>query len=171
MVSAAAFDRLFGNAQRTAVHLEMRDIYIADDPAFLAWQKDGTMILDDPDSEHWTALVRKSVAHGVVVRRARIVSEPVSEYIRYEHATTAPFNVAAGELVRWLPRRQATDLALPGNDFWLFDGVDLLINHFSGNGDWIDTEMVSNPDVIKLCSEAFEAVWARATDNAAYQAA
>lgn len=35
---------------------------------------------------------------------------------------SAGHNVKAGEEVRWLPRRQASDLALPGNDFWLFDG-------------------------------------------------
>jgi hypothetical protein len=32
-------------------------------------------------------------------------------------------NAAAGEDVRWLPRRRASDLALPGTDFWVLDGV------------------------------------------------
>jgi Family of unknown function (DUF6879) len=34
---------------------------------------------------------------------------------------TAGLNIAAGEEVRWLPRRRASDLRLPGNDFWLLD--------------------------------------------------
>ncbi|MEO3840578.1 DUF6879 family protein [Streptomyces sp. B22F1] len=29
---------------------------------------------------------------------------------------------AQPEAVMWLPRRRASDIALPGNDFWLFDG-------------------------------------------------
>ena len=45
------------------------------------------------------------------MRRARVVSEPVTDYIRYEHDLTFA-NVAAGELVRWLPRRNAADIAV-----------------------------------------------------------
>jgi hypothetical protein len=59
--------------------------------------------------------VADAVARGVTVRRARVVSEPVGDYIRYEHACTAQ-NIAAGEDVRWLPRRLASDLLIPGND-------------------------------------------------------
>ncbi len=55
---------------------------------------------------------------GVIIRRTRIVSEPVSEYIRWEHEITSA-NAEAGEDVRWLPPRRASDLLLPGNDFWV----------------------------------------------------
>jgi len=73
---------------------------------------------------------------GSKIRRARVVSEPVTEYIRFEHAITADLNVAAGEQVRWLPRRRASDLALPGSDFWLFDDQLIIFNHFAGDGSW-----------------------------------
>jgi len=39
---------------------------------------------------------------GVQIRRVRIVSEPVTDYIMFEHATTGS-NVAAREDVCWLP--------------------------------------------------------------------
>ncbi|WP_438948653.1 DUF6879 family protein [Streptomyces atratus] len=58
----------------------------------------------------------EKAARGVRVLRARVVSEPVTEYIRFEHAITDA-NLRAGEEVRWLPRRRASTLALPGNDF------------------------------------------------------
>ncbi|MBB5120058.1 hypothetical protein FHS36_003496 [Streptomyces eurocidicus] len=119
----------------------------------------------DPESENWSGwvpLVRETVARGVVARRARIVSEPVTEYIRYEHAST-PVNLAAGELVRWLPRRKALDVALPGADFWLFDGRLVRFNIFTGDGDWADPrcEMTGDPAVARLCASAFEVVWER----------
>ncbi|MFE5863718.1 DUF6879 family protein [Streptomyces virginiae] len=41
-------------------------------------------------------------------------------------------NPHAGEQVRRLPRRQASDIALPGNDCWVFDGEMVLFNRFSG---------------------------------------
>src|SRR5213078_2293926 len=99
------------------------------------------------------------VGRGVEVRRARIVSEPVSEYIRFEHYLTPFVNVRAGEQVRWLPRRRATDLALPGNDFWLLDGRIVLVNHFTGEGESADHDVLEDPALAKLCATAFEAVW------------
>lgn len=71
----------------------------------------------------WIELVSAAVSRGVDVHRACIVSEPISPYVRHEYEITSGHNVKAGEAVRWLPRRQASDLALPGNDFWLFDGT------------------------------------------------
>jgi hypothetical protein len=112
-------------------------------------------------------LIRRTVARGVVVRRARIVSEPVSAYIRYEHAGTV-VNVAAGELVRWLPRRRASDIALPGNDFWLFDGRVVKWNHFTGDGSSGGGEVTDDPASARLCADAFEAVWSRAVPHDAY---
>jgi hypothetical protein len=57
-------------------------------------------------------IVRAAVACGVTFRRVRVVSEPLSEYMLWEHACTGT-NVQAGEDVRWLPRTNAADLLLP----------------------------------------------------------
>src|SRR5437868_12651009 len=147
----------------------MRDAYMLDDPNYHAWQGGRRPDPDDRTSwwRPWLQTIMDTVERGGEVRRARIVSEPASDYIRYEYDLTFS-NVCAGEQVRWLPRRQATGLALPGNDFWLFDDERLLINHFSGNGDWIDVERIDDPDVIKMCAEAFEAVWQRAIPSNVY---
>ncbi|NWF31279.1 hypothetical protein HW130_34500 [Streptomyces sp. PKU-EA00015] len=170
--SAPRFDDLLAAAERSAVHLEMRDQYgvsgEADD--FNTWLSTGKCDTD-PGSAYWAPwvdLISKAVARGVTVRRARIVSEPVTDYIRYEHAGTA-VNVQAGEQVRWLPRRQASDIALPGNDFWLFDGRLVRWNHFTGNGASAGPEDVEDPAVAKLCGDAFEAVWERAVPHDQYQ--
>lgn len=70
----------------------------------------------------------------------------------------------AGEQIRWPPRRRATDIAFPGNDFWVFDNQTVLVLHFTGDGetapDWM--ELTTDPTVLKLCASAFEAVWERA---------
>ena len=158
-------------AQRSAVHLEMRDSYMLDDPAFLAWQQGKRLDRADRASwwRPWCDTVAEAVGRGVVMRRLRIVSEPVTDYIRYEYDVTHP-NVAAGELVRWLPRRRTTDIALPGVDFWLFDGQVALFNHFTGDGQWAepDMETTTDPTVVKLCGSAFEAVWERGIDHEQY---
>ncbi len=80
-------------------------------------------------------------------------------------------NIAAGEQVRWLPRRRASDLALPGNDFWVFDDRLVRFGHFAGDGTGIGHEMSHDPAVIKLCAAAFEAIWERAIDHKNYRPA
>ena len=122
MTEPPDFDRLFPSVARSAVHLEMRDDYGGSSPAFAAWRESRPYDRSGPDAA-WHALVGSVIQRGATVRRARIISEPASDYIRFEYEVTPAANLAAGEHVRWLPRQQASDLALPGNDFWLFDGT------------------------------------------------
>ncbi|MEU6989755.1 DUF6879 family protein [Streptomyces sp. NPDC046465] len=168
-----SFGELLASARQSAVHLEMRDSYgVGDESAdFEHWKRTGRRDVD-PVSTYWrpwVELIRRTVARGVTVRRARVVSEPVTDYIRYEHAGTV-VNVHAGEQVRWLPRRHVSALALPGNDCWVFDDETVLFNHFSGNGDWSEPswEVRTEPTVARLASSAFEAVWERGIPHENY---
>ncbi|MFF3005105.1 DUF6879 family protein [Kitasatospora sp. NPDC057940] len=158
-------------AKISAVHLEMRDTYQPGDPEFIAWQQGKRL---DPAAERsswWRPfldVVAETTARGVAMRRARVVSEPVTDYIRYEYDVTFP-NVRAGEQVRWLPRRKAADIALPGTDLWLFDGSSVLFTYFSGVGEVVDREWRTEPAVVELVKSAFEAVWERAIPHEEYR--
>ncbi|GAA3009406.1 MULTISPECIES: DUF6879 family protein [Streptomycetaceae] len=167
--SVPSFAELLEQCQRSAVHLELRDSYAPTD-RFEAWQRGERINWEDQASwwHPYDQLITDAVARGVVIRRARVVSEPVSEYIRWEHYVTHA-NVTAGEQVRWLPRRQATSIPLPGNDFWLFDGALLRVHHFSGDGAVVEDEITTDPDTVKLCTTAFEAVWERALPHHLYE--
>ncbi|MGE7434824.1 DUF6879 family protein [Kitasatospora sp. NPDC001175] len=158
-------------AQHSAMHLEMRDSYTPNDPEFARWRA-GHRYGNDPAKlpgwwGSWRDLVGETTARGVLMRRARIISEPITDYIRYEHDLTFA-NVAAGEQVRWLPRRKAADIALPGTDLWMFDGSAVLFTYFSGVGEVVDREWRTEPDVVRLVSTAFEAIWERATPHSEY---
>ncbi|WP_280723139.1 DUF6879 family protein [Kitasatospora sp. MAA4] len=146
----------------------MRDGYMRSDPAFVDWAA-GRHIDPDVRFPEWPGLLAEAISRGVVFRRARIVSEPISDYVRFEHEITSGLNIAAGEDVRWLSRRRATDLALPGNDFWLFDDRLLLVNHFDGSGEPTAPELTDDKAVVQLCSTAFEAVWGRAVPHEEYR--
>ncbi|MGP3928001.1 DUF6879 family protein [Streptomyces sp. 8N616] len=167
-----SFAEQMADCHQSAVHLEMRDAYgIASEAAeFAAWKAGDDSSRHDRTGRRkaWLDLVAETAGRGVVIRRARIVSEPVSDYIRFEHAGT-PLNIQAGEQVRWLPRRRASDIALPGNDFWLFDDRIVRFNHFSGDGASGGPELVDDPAVVKLCASAFELVWSRAIPHTEYQ--
>lgn len=170
MTAEPDFAQLLRDCRRSAVHLEMRDGYMRDDPSFIAWQQGHR---DDPQDREswwrpWLDIMADAVDRGVEVRRARVVSEPISDYVRFEYDVTFT-NIAAGEQVRWLPRSQATDIALPGNDFWLLDERLVLVNHFSGDGDIAGFQVLDDASVVKLCSGAFEAVWSRAVPHEEYK--
>jgi len=145
-----------------------------DDPGFIAWQNGTRMDLANRDSwwGSWHDHVAAAVARGVTVRRARIVSEPLHPYALYEHDLTAG-NLAAGEDVRWLPRRQAADLLVPGTDFWVFDDETVLFHHFTGEGQLAadGREHITDPALAKVIANAFEAVWERAIPHAEYDPA
>ncbi|WP_274910922.1 DUF6879 family protein [Streptomyces sp. WZ-12] len=159
------------SAQHSAVHLEMRDAYQPSDPDFIAWQN-GKRLDPAADRSTWWRpfldAVAEATGRGVSMRRARIVSEPVTDYIRYEHDISFT-NVAAGELIRWLPRRRAVDIPLPGADLWMFDGSSVLFTHFSGVGEVVEREWRTEPAVVELAGSAFEAVWKRAIPHEEYR--
>lgn len=171
--SLTDFSDLIRSVQKSAVHLEMRDGYGIDNEieGFAEWKQGHRLNPDDQASwwRPWLDLVQEVTAKGVLIRRARVISEPVSDYIAFEYSFTFT-NVAAGEQVRWLPRRQASDLALPGNDFWLFDGKLVQFNIFDGVGRWVHTDQTDGPAAAAHCAAAFEAVWERGVPHEKYTA-
>jgi hypothetical protein len=80
--------------------------FLAGQPADPAWR------------EPWKRIVRDVRASGRTMSRVHVVSEPVSDYIRFELLHVYPANVEAGEDVRILGRSEAWPSGL---DFWLFD--------------------------------------------------
>lgn len=158
---------LFKNAVRSAIHLEMRDSYQPDDPDWLDW-RDGRRFDPAQRWNEWFTMMSETTARGVEVRRARLIDEPVTEYIRYEYDVTEPFNLASGEEVRWLPRRRAAGMLVPAVDFWIFDGTTIVINHFDGYGGNLQHEQVNDESLAARYAAAFEDIWGRAIPHAEY---
>jgi len=149
----------------------MRDIYATEveKDRFATWRAGEPF---EPEAEAkwwqpWFELVHELNAAGRTLRRLRIISEPVTEYIRFEWLDAAQL-VRAGEDVRWLPRRQTSTLLLPGNDFWMFDRETVAFTHFSGDGHVLDREMTTDPTIIATCTVAFEDAWKVAIPHAEY---
>jgi hypothetical protein len=144
--------------QREALHLEMRDSYgtAAEIPHLAKWEAGEP---DDTDwLQPWFDTVRSGVAAGKVFRRLRIVSEPVSDYQKWVLKDSHLF-VEAGEEVCWVPRSRVSTLALPGNDFWLFDDQTVVFLVFAGSGLVVDRQRTSDRQAVELCRTAFDAAW------------
>lgn len=167
-ISDDEFDRLLTEFTHSAVHLETRDAYgtATELPHMAKWAA------GEPDDlawlNGWCATLREHRAAGRSARRARIVSEPLSDYQRWSHSIAGPM-VDAGEDIRWVPRQRLDSVAIPGNDFYLLDDRLVVFLHYAGSG--LGTEKVTSTDPadIALCRNAFEAVWRFAIPHREYQ--
>lgn len=164
-------DRFLVTYEREAVHVEMRDVYTTDieKDRFQAWLRGEPL---DPATEAewwrpWFELMNRNVAAGKALRRLRIVSEPVTKYTHFEWLDAAKL-VESGEDVRWLPRRNASTVLLPGNDYWMFDRRTVVFTHFSGDGHVLDHEITTDPAIVGQCAAAFDSAWELAIPHAAY---
>lgn len=172
LLTPEQWSELLTSCERSASHLEMRDWYSAEDEKdrferFLATGR-RDHAAEAAERRDWLDLIRRVTGAGVRVRRARIASEPVSDYIRFEWHGAGP-SIEAGEELRWLPRRLASGLALPGNDFWLLDERTAMFNHFSGEGKPLGQEITGDAATVELCRAAFEAVWKLAVPHGEYE--
>jgi hypothetical protein len=172
LISGAERDKFFTTFEREALHLEMRDVYAVKDEAkrFARFLEKGYRDHEAEAEERrpWMTMIQDATAAGKVFRRTRVISEPVTDYIRYEWAGTGP-NVEAGEEIKWLPRRLASAIALPGNDFWLFDNSTVVFTVFTGEGDVFERQLTTDSTVVQLCQSAFETVWSLATPHGEYK--
>jgi hypothetical protein len=80
----------------------------------------------------------------------------------------ARFNLAAGEDVRYLPRRDARRLSLPESDFWLFDSKTLATLHFTEADEIEGVELSVAPADVVLACQVRDAAWHYALAHAAF---
>lgn len=162
------FRSLLAATEHSVIRFETRDAYDASEASsFEQWRKNGD--LSGHDWGDFGDLVGDAVARGVRWRRVRIISRPMSEYMRWEHAVTDA-NVAFGEDIRWLWRDQAADLLVPAADCWVFDTRVIRWNFQRGD----DTNprvysYSSDPRTARDIAGAFEVAWGRATPHADFQ--
>jgi hypothetical protein len=134
----------------------------SEDAAFAEWRRTGVVPLTD-ELRWWCERVRRRVADGCRVQRVHVVTEPLTEYMRFELASYAP-NVAAGEDVRILAVPQGT--AWPHDvpqqeDFWLIDSRQLWSMRYAPNGHWLGVQPSTDPQQIVRARAVREVAVAR----------
>jgi hypothetical protein len=170
LITSDQRDELFATFERDAFHLELRDAYHVgnEDGPFSRW------LSGQPDDgawhRPWLSRVRGATASGKTVRRVRVVTEPITDYIRWEHALTSA-NQEAGEDIRWLPRRLTLDIEWPvdGNDWWLFDGRLLAVGHLRQDGSVLGSELIIDPQLVAACAQLRDRLWALAIPHDLYR--
>jgi hypothetical protein len=154
-------------SSRRAWHVELRDTYNVEgeDEPFARFLR------GEPDDYAWLAewfgLVSAATRGGTVVQRARIVTEPHTDYTRWGFAV-APHAIEAGEDIRYLPRHEAGGIDLPAEDFWLLDDDGLVLSVFSRDGRVGGFAREHDADLTSQCRTVRDQVWSRAIPLAKY---
>ncbi|MGH3646715.1 MAG: DUF6879 family protein [Micromonosporaceae bacterium] len=168
-VSSEDLGNLCRGIKKSFVHLETRDSYGTETelPQIAKWRR------GEPDDYAWMEwyleMLRGHAAAGRRCRRARVVSEPVSEYQRWTMSHVEVF-IEAGEDIRYVARPRLTNVALPGSgDFYVFDDELVLFLHYAGSGLNAYFETTDDPQVVATCQKAFETVWEMAPPFREYQ--
>ncbi|MER5439705.1 DUF6879 family protein [Streptomyces sp. NPDC002790] len=170
LISSAERNRLIEAVAHDAFHLELRDDYSVplEDGPYEKWLAG---VVDNDFMGSWLSMVRGLTQEGKVVRRVRVVTEPHTPYIRWEHEGT-PLNEEAGEQIRWLPRHKLPEgltFPLDGNDWWLFDDKLLAVGHFDETGRVLGSEVIDDSETVAECVRVRDLLWASATQHSEYK--
>lgn len=171
LISSAQRNRLFETLTKDAFHLDLRDDYtVADeDRPYQSWLRQDPV--DYPYMQPWTQLIQRVTGQAKTVRRVRVVTQPHSPYIQWEHAATA-HNENADEQNRWLPRHLLPDeLAFPvaDHDWWLSDGRLLAVGHVDSDGRVLGSELVATLAAVAECVRVRDLLWDLATPHREYE--
>lgn len=152
------FDGMFTSLKHSAWRLETRRRYAFDEQqdTYTQFLAEGRVDwdLDDP----WCVERREQSALGKRFERVRILDEPPTDGQQYL-LDNARRNTAVGEDIRVLARSRADELALPHDDFWLFDSRVVALLHHDEADVMTGVELITNPVEVLRYTQAREAAW------------
>jgi hypothetical protein len=128
------FQQLFTTFERSAWRWECQGVYREPDEReplrkFLAGEPP-----DDTWREDFLALVSAATAAGKIFARVRQLTEPLTDYLRFEMDLAARGNIPAGEDIRVIWPREVGPADTADHDFWIFDDETVAEMSFDGNG-------------------------------------
>jgi hypothetical protein len=160
------FGALFPGIKRSSWRWECQGDYKVDHPKVQRWREGKT---EDPEDTRgwWIEFQRGLKEAGIPFERVRMLTEPLTEYLRWMLDIT-DWNIDAGEDIRWLPESKARELDMPRYDFYLFDDNRVVLMHFDDEKLLSGAEIVDDADVVAQHQEYRQRVWSLATPHREY---
>lgn len=145
------FNNLFRYFKHTAFRLEVQPVYLVENEqvqvaAYLAG--DPKPPTEFPEYAAWLDQIRRLTDEGKRVARVRVLTEPPTDYLRWE-TWAGQWNIQAGEDIRYMPRSRAVEAGLPLEyDWWLFDSLRLAKMQFDPEGRPLGGEIITDPAIV-----------------------
>ncbi|HEX3784332.1 MAG TPA: hypothetical protein VHX38_32135 [Pseudonocardiaceae bacterium] len=160
----ADFDEIFAAVRSSSWRWECQGHYAVDEAELREWQT-GLVHEEDDSDRAWYAYIHDLGERGIPFERVRMLTEPLTNYLRWMLATTH-HNITAGEDIRWIGQHVAAELGMPDYDFYLFDDDRVLILHFDDRKTLVGQELVDDPVIVERHRQWRALVWARAIRHA-----
>lgn len=117
---------------------------------FKTWKKDKSIV--NKAFRDWFHLLEKTKKRQVTMQRVRIITLPLSEYLKYE-VDVWKQSAKKGEQIFFLESKLYQELIkqlqLKPKDFWLFDNNRVILFHYNKKGNFLKEELVQNKKTIK----------------------
>ena len=153
------FDACFDEFTSTAWRLETRQRYIApgEEARIEAFRQGMPRPERSVRTEPFLARIAVTTVAGKEWCRVRLVTEPLTEYTRYQMAGFVE-SQAAGWETRIAVLRDESRLGRLHREFWLFDaylpGAFALLLDYDDDGRYLDTRKVTDrAELMELCTE------------------
>ena len=93
-------------------------------------------------------MIKAAVEAGKIFQRVHLVTEPLTDYLRYELGWSYPPNVDARRGHPHPAAQSGRWPCLPRYDYWLFDSSDLWVMEYADDGTFRWIERVEDPRMI-----------------------
>jgi hypothetical protein len=121
--------------------------------------------------KEWLDEMRDLTREGKHIARVRVLSDPPSDYQRWELWAT-PWHADAGEQISYLSREAALAFGIPlDDDWWLFDGERLVIMKFTSRGEVDHKTLITDPGIVARYCEWRDLAVSHAATAGAFAAA
>jgi len=135
MMDGIALGKFLRAAQDDLLRVECLDYYEPDEADFQRYLA-GEATPDMTRMGAWLERLRGEQARGLRRRRVHVVQSPVSKYVAFECEFAYAYNIQAGEEIRILDLAERTGVpgSRMGTDFWMVDGHDVAVMHYTPEG-------------------------------------
>jgi hypothetical protein len=123
---------------------------------------------DPADDRAWVEYVRGLRQRGVRFERVRMLTEPLTEYLRMQLDFTY-MNVQAGEDVRWVEQAVSRELGMPSYDFYLIDDLVVVLD-FDDAGMLAGARTSTDPVAVERHRRWRDVIWPHTVPHERYLA-
>lgn len=162
------FGKLFDRFGHSAFRLETLDHYSVPDEADEYRRFISGEWLPKSTGEEWCQLVGENVQLGRVMERVRVISNPLTSYMKFEIDWRYVYSSAAGERISLLEKSKIPKGLSGIDDYWLFDESVVIWMRYGTNGHFLRAEKETDLEVISRCQQTRTSLLSMATPMRQY---